>query len=114
MTFKRLFSLGTFTGLVLAMALCLPLTASASSGWLPVGSRGFSEGKAYEINLVLDSHNIPYVAYELDTFGHGTVMKYNGSANAWENVGPANFTAEAANYINLALDSKNTPYVAYE
>ena len=114
MNIKRFLSLGTFTGLLLALALLLPLAAWAGSGWLPVGMPGFSAVSTHHIRLALDSSNIPYVAFQdaINMYGSGTVMKYNGSA--WENVGPAPFSESTATYISLALDSHNTPYVAYQ
>jgi hypothetical protein len=83
------------------------------SAWVPVGSRGISAGTAVDTSLALDSHDIPYVAFQdFGTSGYGVrVMKYNGSA--WENVGPVNISGDYAFQTSLALDKNNTPYVAF-
>ena len=114
MKFKRLFSISMVIILALAGSLWQPAVVSAGSGWLPVGMPGFSAVSTHTIKMALDSSNIPYVAFQdsVNTYGSGTVMKYNGSA--WENVGPAPFSDSPARSLSLALDSHNTPYVAYQ
>ena len=39
---------------------CLPVFAQ---NWVPVGAPGFSPGGASSTRLVLDSNNVPYIAF---------------------------------------------------
>jgi hypothetical protein len=49
----------------------------SGSGWVPVGSAGFSAGQADDTSLALDSSGVPYVAYtDLANGSKATVMKY--------------------------------------
>ena len=71
--------------LTLAGFLRQPAVVWAGSGWLPVGSAGFSAGAVGWTSLALDKNNVPYVAYQDNVNGgKATVMKYNGAA--WETV----------------------------
>jgi hypothetical protein len=50
------------------------------SDWVPVGTPGFSAGKASFTSLAVDSSGSVYVAYQDDVNGnHATVMKFNNT-----------------------------------
>jgi hypothetical protein len=86
-------------------------TAAGATGWVTVGSAGFSAGQAFYNSLVFNG-NTPYLAFE--DYGNSqkaTVMMYNGSA--WVNVGNPGFSAGQALYISLAFNNNGQPYVSY-
>ncbi len=114
MTIKRIFSLFTLAILALAWVLYPPIYAWAGSGWLPVGSRGFSSDAAGYTSMALDQNNTPYVAYSDYANGQkATVMKYNNATSTWQVMGAAGFSAGETDYVTLVLDSQGNPYVAY-
>lgn len=83
---------------------------SVDNSWSVVGAVGFSEGGVYDVDIVLDSNNIPYVAYhDENNSNEVTVMKFTG---AWNTVGYAGFS-NFASYMELAIDSNDVPYVVY-
>ena len=87
------------------------------SAWENVGPDPIADSMAVYINLALDSHNTPYVAYQDNQgiapyYWKATVMKYNGSA--WVPVGSRGISAGTASFISLALDSHDTPYVSFK
>ncbi len=83
---------------------------SADNNWSVVGTAGFSEGGVYNVDIVLDSNNIPYVAYQdEENSNEVTVMKFTGT---WGMVGYAGFS-NFASYVELAIDSNDVPYVVY-
>lgn len=85
------------------------------SGWINVGSPGFSADGARNISLAIDFNGTLYVAYtDYGSNRKATVMKYTGTgATGWEVVGRAGFSAGATSYISLAIGFSGTPYVAY-
>ena len=89
--------------------------STTTSGWAPVGEVGFSDGGAYFTSLALDSHNIPYVSYQNDNTGFGTVMKYVGDAttSGWEPLGGFDFTSSSASFPSPAFDSHDNLFLAF-
>lgn len=87
------------------------------TGWVSVGSPGFSAGEADYTSLYVD-HGTPYVAFDEYVYPshRATVMKYVGVEGAhpmgWETVGNAGFSAGTAIYTSLYIDN-GTPYVTY-
>ena len=83
------------------------------SGFIPLGTAGFSAGTASYTSLALNS-GIPYVAYTDGGNGNkATVMKYTGNgATGWEAVGIAGFSAGSAINTTLVFDN-GIPYVTY-
>ena len=80
--------------------------------WTNVGNAGFSAGDGISSKMVLDSNNVPYVAYSDGGNGNKTtVMKFDGTN--WVAVGNVGFSAGAAYGQVLVLDSNNVPYVTY-
>jgi hypothetical protein len=80
--------------------------------WEVVGSAGFSAGSVVYLQLVLNSSDTPYVAYQDGGNGFkATVMRFNGSD--WEALGGAGFSTGGATYTSLAIDNNDIPYVAY-
>lgn len=64
------------------------------------------------VSLAFDSHNTPYVAYQmLDNGGKAAVRRFQG--NSWVPVGPTGFTPGAADYMSMAIDKNDTPYVVF-
>jgi hypothetical protein len=91
---------------LLLNAVCLQ-----AQSWETFGVEGFSNGSRNQ-SLVLDSNNIPYVAFnDFANTSKMTVMKFDGVN--WVLVGNAGFSASFASYPSLILDSNNIPYVAY-
>ncbi|MBP6912705.1 MAG: hypothetical protein KBB86_02090 [Candidatus Pacebacteria bacterium] len=86
---------------------------SSSSKWVNVGSAGFSAGKIDNTSFVIDSSDVPHVAYVDYANNHmATVMKYDGSG--WVSVGNTGFSPGRVSYTSLAIDSNNVPYVAFQ
>ena len=90
----------------------------AGTGWVTVGSVGFSAGYTGITRIAFDPSGTPYVAYVDGATTPAykvTVMKYFGGS--WVNVGNAGLSAGAvsANDFNLslAIDSSGTPFVGY-
>src|SRR5690606_26082762 len=90
-----------------------------SNNWEPVGAEGFSEtvfpGSGNNVGwkthtLVLDSNNIPYVAY-VNTNEGLVVKKFEN--NQWQFVGEEALSQASATAISLAFDNNNVPYVSY-
>ncbi len=90
-------------------------TDSSGLSWITVGEADFSAGATGYETLVLDSNDVPYVAYEDEKNNwKATVVKYNDDSNSWETVGSAGFSAGVASYISLVIDSTDTLYIAYK
>jgi hypothetical protein len=85
-----------------------------TSSWKLVGSAGFSASNAYNTSIVIDSNNVPYVAY-IDFASYCvTVMKYTGTgASGWESVIDGSWNPLGMTVVSLAVGSDNTLYVAY-
>ena len=82
------------------------------TSWVTVGNEAFSQGEAYQQSLVLDSNDIPYVAYQdRANADKSTVMKFNGTA--WVDVGAVGFSVGSVSSVNLALDNNDVLYIAY-
>ncbi|MFN8323548.1 MAG: choice-of-anchor Q domain-containing protein [Chitinophagales bacterium] len=81
------------------------------TGWVNVGTPGFSADQASHQSLAIDNNGTPYVAYK-DAANNDktTVMKFDGTA--WVTVGNAGFSADEASYQSLTIYN-NIPYVAY-
>ena len=79
--------------------------------WVNVGNPGFSVTTAFLPNLVLDSHDVPYVVYGNRVNTALTIMKFNGTS--WVNVGNPIYSDYDEFYPKIDLDSHNIPYVVY-
>ncbi|MFN7160577.1 MAG: S-layer homology domain-containing protein [Candidatus Gracilibacteria bacterium] len=65
-----------------------------------------------QLNLVLDSNDLPYISYVNDTNFKLKVLRFNGTS--WVDVGPAGEpSTDAARGGSLALDGNNVPYITY-
>lgn len=88
-------------------------TGTGTTGWVTVGSAGFSSGGTSFPSIALDNIGTPYVAYQdVANSYRATVMKYNGSA--WVIVGTAGFSVGEADWTSIAIDGSGTPYVVYQ
>jgi hypothetical protein len=88
---------------------------SGSTGWVHVGSAGFSPDRASSPSLAIDSRGVPYVAYtDYDKEYKASVMKYDGTGGTgWVQVGSAGFSPRQADSPSLAFDLKGILYLAY-
>jgi hypothetical protein len=83
-----------------------------STSWILVGAAGISQGEALNPDIVVDSSNVPYIAYgDNGNSGKETVMKYNGTT--WIAVGPAGFSADTAEDTDLEIDGNGILHVVY-
>ncbi|MFC6999595.1 T9SS type A sorting domain-containing protein [Rufibacter roseus] len=80
------------------------------STWVLVGTRGFMNGPALGLKIVLSPAGTPYVSFR-GRFG-AAVMKFDGSN--WVSVGGERISAGAINHISLAFDSNEVPYIAFQ
>jgi len=84
----------------------------SATGWVYVGTPGFSIAGANYTDIAVDKVGTPYVAFQDEANGSKiTVEKFNGSS--WQVVGTAGFSIGHAQHISIALNSLNVPYVAY-
>jgi hypothetical protein len=82
------------------------------TGWIDVGTPGFSSGSADYVSLAVNGTGTPYVAYvDAANGSKATVKKINGSS--WADVGTAGISAGTTTNTFLAIDRSGTPYVAY-
>ncbi|TBL79468.1 dockerin type I domain-containing protein [Paenibacillus thalictri] len=82
----------------------------AAASWAPVGSAGFSSGKATDISLTVDN-GVPYIAYRDANVGNkATVMKYDGTG--WVQVGTPGFSTAGITRSSLAI-VEGVPYIAF-
>jgi len=80
--------------------------------WIPVGDKGFTEGKAQYSEIAIDHMGTPYVVFQDQANNlKATVMKYNGTA--WEIVGAPGFSYGEISYADIAIDASGTPYVVF-
>ncbi|MEO9872706.1 MBG domain-containing protein [Ekhidna sp.] len=80
--------------------------------WENVGVPLFSNQSSGQVNLALDSDDVPYVAFrDGGTSNKTTVMKYDGSA--WAVVGLAGISVGNTFSISISLDSYDVPHVAF-
>ena len=97
-------------------------TISNLGQWNYVGTPEFSINAAYDVNLVFNQNNIPYVAYIDGNTSYKYVKKFNGST--WELVGDTiitsgplyNFPGNVAfdeDYMDFTIYG-NTPYIAFK
>jgi hypothetical protein len=98
-------------------ATVMKYTGSGATGWVAVGSAGFTAGEADYVSLALDSGSgIPVVAFQDWTHSKkATLMQFTGGA--WGVVGTAGFSAGQADDIGLALGfvmgDATVPYLPY-
>jgi hypothetical protein len=66
------------------------------------------------LSLVLDSGDVPYVAFRDDgsVAGKATVMSY-AVVGGWQYVGSAGFSSGTADFVSLAIHG-TTPWVAFK
>ncbi len=85
----------------------------AWGNWSVLGNAGFSSGESYYNALVLNSNDVPYVAYRDYANNLGlSVMRFSGSV--WEIVGKVNAFDNAAVYISMAMGNNgNYPYISF-
>ncbi len=77
-----------------------------------VGVAGLSDGAVAYNGLVLDTDNIPYIAYQDNANSYKiTVKKLNGTN--WETVGVEGFSEGQPYDLSIAIGSDKVPYVAY-
>jgi sugar lactone lactonase YvrE len=94
-------------------ATVMEYNGTGTSGWVPVGSAGFSANTAQYESLAFSPNGTPYVAYrDAGNGSKATVMEYNGGS--WVTVGSAGFSANTATQESLAFSPNGTPYVAYD
>jgi hypothetical protein len=84
------------------------------TGWVTVGTSGFSAGSAGYVSMAFDASGTPYVVYEDAANSYRTtVMRFNGTS--WASVGTAGFsTAWGANYTDIVVSPTGTPYIVFE
>ncbi len=80
--------------------------------WENVGTPGFTPSVGNVAHIVLDSNDVPYVAYTASVSPYKiAVKKFNGTN--WISVGADGFSDGQAGYISLSIDGADTPYVSY-
>ena len=88
-------------------------TQVAGSGWVNVGSAGFSSGAASYIDLELSgAANTPYITFK-DAGNNDKAAVYKFNVNVWETYGPQTFTTTGVAYTNMELNGEN-PYIVYQ
>ena len=91
-------------------------TAFAASSWQTLDGITSTGGNALNSPIVVDSHDVPYVAYrDANNSGRLVVNKYvNGS---WQKVGNEDFSILDNNYtsfnVSLAISNQDTLHMAY-
>jgi hypothetical protein len=79
---------------------------------VPLGTTGFSDGRAYDTSIALDANGVPYVAYrDQIRDSKASVKRYSGTQ--WEYVGNAGFSAVGAYDTSLKIDGFGNLFVAY-
>ena len=79
--------------------------------WHFIGGQGFSTGSVFFPCIVVNSENIPYVAFiDNSKLSHAIVMKWNGTI--WEQVGTTGLSAGRGNNICLAFNHAGVPFIA--
>jgi hypothetical protein len=82
------------------------------TGWVDVGTAGFSAGRADYTSIAIDASSTPYVAYrDGGNSSKATVKKFNGTS--WVDVGAAGFSAGIANNTSIAIRPDGIPIVVY-
>jgi len=80
--------------------------------WIPVGNKGFTEGKVQYSEIAIDHLGTPYVVFQDHANAlKATVMKYNGTA--WEIVGTPGFSYGEIRHSDIVIDALGTPYVVF-
>ena len=105
---------GAYTSWHLASGTSLAswLTFTPAS-WQSVGVADFSVGNVSYSDTVLDTNNVPYIAFaDGSNTNKATVMKFDGTS--WQLVGNAGFSAGSVTDISMVLGSDNTPYITYK
>jgi len=86
--------------------------------WETLGSTSFtgSAGDSTpirQVDLEVDSNDIPYVAYRDNSNGQRVTVQKYASPN-WQIVGTAGFSPVAAYNVDLEIDIANNPWVVFE
>jgi len=96
---------------LIIISLLLSVNAIAQT-WIPVGAKGFTEGKAKYSKMAIDHMGTPYIVFQDQANDlKATVMKYNGTA--WETVGTPGFSYGEISYADIAIDASGTAYVVF-
>ncbi len=112
--FITLFILGiSWNSMLLAEAPKFDIpSVNRLSVWENIGLPGFTPSAGDLAPIVVDSNDVPYVAYT-DTSNSNkiTVKKFDGMN--WVSVGADGFSDGQAGFISLSIDSRGTPFVSY-
>lgn len=83
-----------------------------NGSWSAVGKPSFSQGGAEFAAIIIDSHDMPYVAYQdYGVTRRLSVMKYNGTN--WVYVGDQGFSPSSVKYVTMDADKEGSVYVAF-
>jgi len=90
------------------------MTYNDSSGWVTIGTPGFSGGPANSPSLTVDGSGTLYIAYQDCVNGcMATVMSYNYTDSSWEPIGKPGFSQGPAQNTAIAIGS-GIPYVVFQ
>lgn len=68
----------------------------ASTSWKTVGGDDISTGKAAFTNIIVDTNNVPYLAYsDLENNSKTKIVTYDKNSNTWKSVGIFATTAKS-------------------
>lgn len=88
----------------------IPVEPVIDTQWIYLGAAGFSSGKAFYVNMAIDTSNIPYVVFTDAATRKAKLMKFDG-AN-WITAAPDVSDGKSSN-TKLVIDINNKPVVAY-
>ncbi len=88
----------------------MPVGAVIDTQWRYLGAAGFSNAKAFSVNIAVDTSNIPYVVFADSATGKVKLMKLAGTN--WVNAGLDVSDGKSSN-AKIAIDINNNPIVAY-
>jgi hypothetical protein len=77
--------------------------------WDIVGTRGFSNFDAFNLNMELSHNGVPYISFKGWQSGC-TVMNF---FSTWDTVGERNFSSGIVTIPNIAFDNENILYAIY-
>lgn len=79
------------------------------TSWENIGPAGFTADTAFNLQLALDTNDLPWVAYSHG--GRVSVMRYDGAG--WDTVGAQKLTGREVLQPKIALSRKDTAYLAF-
>lgn len=84
---------------------------SANNSWQQVGSIPSSVGDSTNLNITVDTNNIPYIIFK-NGQSQAVVYKFSDT-NTWELVGGSALSTDSASDTDIAFDTNNRLYAAF-